>query len=71
MKKKYLVGVREVHVRFYSVQADSEENAKELVSKQDPSVVDEEFLEYSHELDRDTWSVEEIPHKQPSSQSPD
>ena len=67
MKKKYLVGVREVHVRFYSVQADNEEEAKELVSRRDSSVVDEEFLEYSHELDRNTWSVEET-REEPSRQ---
>jgi len=67
MKKHYMVGVREVHVRFYSVKAESEDEAKELVNRRDPSVVDESFLEYSHELGKDTWSVEEIPDKQPSS----
>jgi len=66
MKKTYLVGVREVHVRHYSVKAENEERAKDLVYQRADSVVDCEFEEYSHELDRDTWSVEEIPDKQPS-----
>ena len=71
MKKSYLVGIREVHFRFFSVQAESPEEARELVNQRDPSATDENFTEFSHELDQDTWSVEEIPHKQPSSQSPD
>lgn len=57
--KPYTIGVREVHVRFYSVEAEDEEQAKELVHQRAPSVVDCEELEYSHELSRDTWSVEE------------
>ena len=32
-----------------------------------PSVIDENFFEYSHELNQDTWSVEEVPDKQSSS----
>ncbi len=63
MSKRYMVGIREVHVRFYSVKAASEDNAKELVNQRDSSVVDENFLEYSHEMAQDTWSVEEIPDK--------
>jgi hypothetical protein len=66
MKKTYLVGVREVHVRHYSVQAENEEEAKDLVHQRADSVVDCEFSEYSHELDRDTWSVEEVPDKDDS-----
>ena len=59
MKKTYLVGVREVHLRFYSVQAESEEEARDLVNQRAPEVTDIEELEYSHELPQDTWSVEE------------
>ena len=66
MKKHFMVGVREIHVRFYSVDAENEEEAKELVNQRAPCVVDEDFLEYANELDRDTWSVEEIAGKQPS-----
>lgn len=60
MKKSYVVGIREVHVRHYSVTAENEEEAKDLVYQRADSVVDCEFSEYSHELSRDTWSVEEV-----------
>jgi hypothetical protein len=63
MKKHYMVGAREVHVRFYSVKASSEEEAKDLVNRRAPEVTDLEELEYSHEMAQDTWSVEEIPDK--------
>ena len=66
MKKTYLVGVREVHARHYSVQAENVEEAKDLVYQQAESVVDMSFEEYSHCLDRETWSVEEIPAKDTS-----
>ena len=66
MKKHLMVGVREVNVRFYSVYAENEEEAKDLVHQRASCVVDCENLEYSHELDRDTWSVEEIPNNEPS-----
>jgi len=59
MKKRYIVGVREVHVRHYAVTAANEEEAKELVNERASQVTDLDFCEYSHELDRDTWSVEE------------
>ena len=65
-KHHFLIGVREVHVRFYTVDAENEAQAKELVDQRAPSVTDDELLEYSHELAQDTWSVEEIPDKQPS-----
>ena len=60
MKKTYLIGVREIHVRHYRVQASNENEAKELVNNLDASVEDIGFEEYSHTLDRDTWSVEEV-----------
>ena len=59
MKKVYRVGVREVHVRHYSVKASDPKGAKSLVNERAGGVVDLEFEEYSHDLDRDTWSVEE------------
>ena len=59
MKKNYIVGVREVHVRFFTVTAESEEKAKDLVNERAPDAKDIESSEYSHELGRDTWSVEE------------
>jgi len=64
MKKRYIVGVREVHVRHYEVTAENEEEAMELVDKRAPVVKDLGFSEYSHELDRGTWSVEESTKKE-------
>jgi hypothetical protein len=63
MKKTFIVGAREVHVRHYSVQAENEEEAKDLVYQMADSVADIDMEEYSHCLDRDTWSVEEVPDK--------
>ena len=71
MKKNFIVGVRELHVRHYSVQAENEEEAKDLVHQRAESVVDCEFEEYSNELDRETWSVEEVPNKDQSSRNPE
>ena len=59
MKKTFMVGVREVHARYFRVEAENEEEAKDLVDRRAPEVTDLSFCEYSHELDRDTWSVEE------------
>ena len=66
MKRRYMVGVREIHVRHYSVLAENEEQAKQLVYDRGDTVVDEEFEEYANEMGRDTWSVEEIPDKDAS-----
>lgn len=54
--KKYLVGVREVHVSFREVTATSEDEAIQKVKDMDDEEV---YCEYSHTLDEDTWSVEE------------
>lgn len=59
MKKRFLIGVREVHARFYEVTAENEEEAKDLVNELAADVTDLEYEEYSHQMDRDTWSVEE------------
>lgn len=58
MKTSYTVGVREVHVRFYRVDANDAEEAKLLVQQRSAEVTDLEHQEYSHELNSDTWSVE-------------
>jgi hypothetical protein len=56
--KKYLVGVREVDIVLYMVEARSPEEAKTKVrDRQDCEIVGEP--EYSHELDEEFWSVEE------------
>jgi len=54
--KKYLVGIREVHVNTVEVLAESEEEAK---MKCRDGEFDEIELEYSHTLDPDLWTVEE------------
>lgn len=58
-KRTYVVGVREVHVRHYEVDAAGPEDAKAMVGDRGPEVTDIGFEEYSHELDPETWSVEE------------
>jgi hypothetical protein len=63
MKRTYIIGVREVRVRHYSVQAENEDEAKDLIYEMATCVVDIEMEEFSHQLDRDTWSVEEVPNK--------
>lgn len=59
MSKKYIVGVREVHVQYVSVEADSIEEA--IAKAEDGCEGDETLqLEYSHTMDSDSWSVEEV-----------
>ena len=57
--RTYMVGVREIHVRFYKVMAENEGQAKNLVNERAPQVEDIGFEEFSDEMDRETWSVEE------------
>lgn len=59
--KKYFVEVAEVHYRMFRVTAKNEDEAKTLVKRQAPEVVDCRTLEYSHELNQDAWHVEEEP----------
>jgi hypothetical protein len=59
--RKYIVEVAEVHYRLFSVVAENDEQAKMLVGKSAPEVVDLQLLEFSHELKQDTWHVEEDP----------
>ena len=66
MKKTFGVGVREVHIHHYSVEADDPEQAKALVNNRAPGVTDE-WEEFDRELKPDTWSVEERTSKQNSS----
>ena len=57
--KTFLVGVGEMHFRYYKVEAANKEQAKDLVHERGPEVQDIEFSEFSHECGRETWSVEE------------
>lgn len=58
-KKKFLVEVREVWVSTREVMATSEEEAKELVAKDQMQapVWEPDPFEYSHTLDPSTWTV--------------
>tara|TARA_R110000782_G_scaffold102791_8_gene190243 strand:- start:1050 stop:1226 length:177 start_codon:yes stop_codon:yes gene_type:complete len=55
---KYTVTVKETHYAFYSVEADSKEQAKEFTKDRNDNA---EFTqsEYSHENSSDEWDVEE------------
>lgn len=53
--KTYIVGIREVHVSYRRVVADSVESAKDEAAGNGEEI----SLEYSHTLDSDLWSVEE------------
>jgi len=53
---KYKVGVMEVHVQAYIVEADSPKDAKNKVFNLEGDIVEGEF-EYSHTLDKDKWHV--------------
>ena len=35
-KKRYIVGIREVHFRYFEVEAEGEEKAKDLVNDRAP-----------------------------------
>ena len=54
---KYLVGIREVHVRYISVDVDKEEDAIDEAKKLMGRTI--ECLKYSHDLDENLWTVEE------------
>ena len=57
--KSYRVCVREVWVQFVDVIALNKEEAKNKVVCGEGHWVDN-ALEYSHALDKDTWTVDEI-----------
>jgi len=57
---KYLVSIREVWVRGLEVAATSEEEAKIIASNVAAKTGDDWRFEYSHELDKEFWTVEEI-----------
>lgn len=55
--KKYLVGIREVHVRHVEVEAMSEEEAKNVTETYADTDM---YLEYSHDMNKGLWSVREM-----------
>lgn len=52
---KFSVQIREVYISHRIVKAENAERAKSLASD-----IPETLLEYSHTLDRDLWTVEEM-----------
>jgi hypothetical protein len=57
MKKKYIVGIREVHISQREVEASSPEEAVNIAKRDFDTEV---MFEYSHTLEENTWTVEEI-----------
>jgi hypothetical protein len=57
--KKFRVLVREVHIQPTIIEADSKEEALKKVFDGEGEL-DTQGFEYSHTLDTDTWTVEEI-----------
>jgi len=58
MATKYIVSVREVHIQMVEIEADSEEDAIELVGEGYGDYLDN-TLELSHTMDMDLWTIEE------------
>lgn len=54
---KYLVEVREVHVSTIEVDASTQAEAVERVANGEGEEI---LCEYSHTLDKDLWTVEEV-----------
>ncbi len=55
-KRKYHVGVREVHISTMEIEAESAAEAVELVMGGDGA---QTMCEYSWTMDSETWTVEE------------
>lgn len=56
--KPFMVCVREVHIAYTKVEAINEEKAIEAVRSGEGDI--DPYLEYSHTLDTDTWTVEGV-----------
>ena len=56
MKKKYIVGIREIHISSREVEASNPEEAINI-AKRDLNT--EVMVEYSHTMAENTWTVEE------------
>ncbi len=57
-KRKYLVGIQEIHVRTVEVEAESAREARSMAGNAPPG--DEINVEYSHTLNENTWTVEGV-----------
>lgn len=60
MKKTFTVEIPEIWKRAFTVEANSEEEAKVIANKLIESGDQEGFFEYSDTLDVDEWCVAEI-----------
>ena len=56
--KKYIVSMREVWIQMYSAEAESKEEALDIVAEGGGDLIEGAF-EFSHSLGKDTWNVEE------------
>ena len=59
--KTYLVGVREVHVAYMEVRANTSAEALDMVRNGEGDWTTAISMDYSHTLDPETWTVEESP----------
>lgn len=57
--KTYYVGVQEVHIQTYLVEAESPEKARELASEMIEAGDESLETEYSHTLEPEEWTVTE------------
>jgi hypothetical protein len=57
---KFIVQVREVHVVSYEVEATSALEAADWLEDSRGDAGVEKGIEYSHTLDRDTWTAYEV-----------
>ena len=57
--REFIVNVREVHIQMVRIGAKDKEEAKEKVVAGEGDYLDD-TLEYSHTLDSDYWTVEEV-----------
>ena len=58
-RKRFIVNVREVHVQPVVIEADSAEEAAELVDSAHEAYCDYP-LEYSHMMGKEFWTTEEL-----------
>lgn len=57
---KFIVDVKEVWTRSFEVEAESEEEAKDLANRAIEAGEEELSLDYSHTLDVDLWNVYKV-----------
>jgi len=56
---KFIVSIREVHIQAVEIEADTKEEAVEKVKEGEGEYL-EDGLDYSHTLDSEFWTVEEL-----------